>query len=257
MGSSMGLWSQVEKFAGAASSGRTQCTWLSTTGEREAAVRRHNTLRLIDRRPKGQSHHRSVRLPRGRIGSQRTRLWREGGFQHSVPRKTPAFWLSRCLDHVDFPLAGIRKRRHEVAYLSSHTSSRRLPLKMLVTMKRQPLEVGLPADPAASIEGDRPGAVLWMAATLEEAANEGDGTWSEFALVARDLGRRKAPRRHTPTSLDGGPNFVNRTNGRYRSAAEEPVVRIHSPPARAQTRLGHARHRRRAEPHPAAATAAL
>ena len=74
-----------------------------------------------------------------------------------------------------------------MAYLSSHTSSRRLPLKMLVTMKRQPLEVGLPADPAASIEGDRPGAVLWMAATLEEAANEGDGTWSEFALVARDL----------------------------------------------------------------------
>ena len=144
-----------------------------------------------------------------------------------------------------------------MAYLSSHTSSRRLPLKMLVTMKRQPLEVGLPADPAASIEGDRPGAVLWMAATLEEAANEGDGTWSEFALVARDLGRWKAPRRHTPTSLDGGPNFVNRTNGRYRSAAEEPVVRIHSPPARAQTRLGHARHRRRAEPHPAAATAAL
>ena len=44
-----------------------------------------------------------------------------------------------------------------------------------------------------------PGAVLWMAATLEEAPNEGDDIWSEFALVARDLGRWKAPRRHTPT----------------------------------------------------------
>jgi len=44
-----------------------------------------------------------------------------------------------------------------------------------------------------------PGAVLWMAATLEQAGNEGDDTWSEFALVARDLGRWKAPRRHTPT----------------------------------------------------------
>jgi hypothetical protein len=27
----------------------------------------------------------------------------------------------------------------------------------------------------------------WMAATLKEGANEGDNTWSEFALVARDL----------------------------------------------------------------------
>ena len=26
-----------------------------------------------------------------------------------------------------------------------------------------------------------------MAATLKEGANEGDNTWSEFALVARDL----------------------------------------------------------------------
>jgi len=33
----------------------------------------------------------------------------------------------------------IRKRRHEAAYLSSHTSSRRLPLKMLVTMIVSPL----------------------------------------------------------------------------------------------------------------------
>ena len=29
-----------------------------------------------------------------------------GGFKHSVPRNTPAFWSSRCLDHVDFPVAG-------------------------------------------------------------------------------------------------------------------------------------------------------
>jgi hypothetical protein len=27
----------------------------------------------------------------------------------------------------------------------------------------------------------------WMAATLKEGADEGDNTWSEFALVARDL----------------------------------------------------------------------
>ena len=31
----------------------------------------------------------------------------------------------------------------------------------------------------------------WMAATLKEAAPEGDNTWSEFALVARDLGGKK------------------------------------------------------------------
>jgi hypothetical protein len=31
----------------------------------------------------------------------------------------------------------------------------------------------------------------WMAATLKEAAPEGDHTWSEFALVARDLGGKK------------------------------------------------------------------
>ena len=30
-----------------------------------------------------------------------------------------------------------------------------------------------------------------MAATLKEAAIEGDNTWSEFALVARDLGGGK------------------------------------------------------------------
>jgi hypothetical protein len=30
-----------------------------------------------------------------------------------------------------------------------------------------------------------------MAATLKEAAPEGDNTWSEFALVARDLGGKK------------------------------------------------------------------
>ena len=62
--------------------------------------------------------------------------------------------------------------------------------------ERQPLEVGLPADPAASIEGDRPGAVLWMAATLEEAANEGDGTWSEFC--ARGSRPRAAESPSTP-----------------------------------------------------------
>jgi hypothetical protein len=28
---------------------------------------------------------------------------------------------------------------------------------------------------------------LWMAATLREGADEGDHTWSDFALVARDL----------------------------------------------------------------------
>jgi hypothetical protein len=33
----------------------------------------------------------------------------------------------------------MRKKRHEAAYLSSHTSSRRLPLKMLVTMIVSPL----------------------------------------------------------------------------------------------------------------------
>ena len=27
----------------------------------------------------------------------------------------------------------------------------------------------------------------WMAATLKEEADEGDNTWNEFALVARDL----------------------------------------------------------------------
>jgi hypothetical protein len=32
---------------------------------------------------------------------------------------------------------------------------------------------------------------VWMAATLKEAAIEGDNTWSEFALVARDLGGGK------------------------------------------------------------------
>jgi hypothetical protein len=32
----------------------------------------------------------------------------------------------------------------------------------------------------------------WMAATLKEAAAEGDDTWSEFALVARDLGGEKS-----------------------------------------------------------------
>jgi hypothetical protein len=31
----------------------------------------------------------------------------------------------------------------------------------------------------------------WMAATLKEAAPEGDNTWSEFALVARDLSGKK------------------------------------------------------------------
>jgi hypothetical protein len=30
-----------------------------------------------------------------------------------------------------------------------------------------------------------------MAATLKETAPEGDNTWSEFALVARDLGGEK------------------------------------------------------------------
>jgi hypothetical protein len=70
-----------------------------------------------------------------------------------------------------------------------------------------------------------------MAATLEEAANEGDGTWSEFALVARDLGGGKPLDAIPLHSLMEDLNFVNRTNGRYRSAAEEPVVRIHSPPA--------------------------
>jgi hypothetical protein len=31
----------------------------------------------------------------------------------------------------------------------------------------------------------------WMAATLKETAPEGDNTWSEFALVARDLSGKK------------------------------------------------------------------
>src|SRR5690348_12952851 len=35
------------------------------------------------------------------------------------------------------------------------------------------------------------GRCAWMAATLKEAAPEGDNTWSEFALVARDLGGKK------------------------------------------------------------------
>ena len=73
--------------------------------------------------------------------------WRGGGFEHSVLRKTPAFWLSRCLDHVDFPVAGIRKNRHEAAYLSSHTSLRRLPLKMLMTMNVSPLKYGCQQTP--------------------------------------------------------------------------------------------------------------
>jgi hypothetical protein len=48
----------------------------------------------------------------------------------------------------------------------------------------QPIAMGMPA----AVKGRTS---AWMAATLKEAAPEGDNTWSEFALVARDLGGKK------------------------------------------------------------------
>ena len=59
----------------------------------------------------------------------------------------------------------------------------------LPTRKRRIEAVSVQLLPARrSFWGER---CAWMAATLKESAEDGDSTWSDFALVARDrLGKR-------------------------------------------------------------------
>ena len=58
-------------------------------------------------------------------------------------------------------------------------------LRPLRTRKRRIEAVSAQLLPARrSFWGER---CVWMAATLKESAEDGDSTWSDFALVARDL----------------------------------------------------------------------
>ena len=58
-------------------------------------------------------------------------------------------------------------------------------LRPLRTRKRRIEAVSAQLLPARrSFWGER---CAWMAATLKESAEDGDSTWSDFALVARDL----------------------------------------------------------------------
>ena len=97
----------------------------------------HSTTLMVALQATGFPSYPSRR--RDRKGATPGRDGSVCGFKHSVPRKTPRSGRLGVSITSTFLSREIRKRRHEAAYLSSHTSSRRLPLKMLVTMIVSPL----------------------------------------------------------------------------------------------------------------------